>query len=295
MDDLTKRMIELYQSGLSLEQVGIQVGRSTGCVARRLEKAGVPRRNMSDARREYSLNEDYFEIINTEPKSNYLGFLAADGGLRSNGSPTITLNLGRKDKDYIVEFKEALKATYPVHDYERIREDGSISYGSRLCITSKKMHGDLISHGVPPRKSLILQPPIGVPKDLVRHWIRGEFDGDGCVGIYESSSGRYYKRVGITGTEEVLGFIQEELEGMGRICPDSDSPVFHFTVDIQDDVKKFYDYIYKDATVYLERKKIVLDFDLEKLDVGLLDRLDLEGEDLRLLVASGVQAEDFLL
>lgn len=49
------------------------------------------------------------------------------------------------------------------------------------------MKADLISHGCIPQKSLILKFP-EISKELIPHFIRGYFDGDGSVGIYNNSS-----------------------------------------------------------------------------------------------------------
>lgn len=249
-DQLIQQMIKLYQSGLSLKEVGEIVGVSWATVRRRLEKNGISRRD----NRKYFCNDDYFEIINTEPKSNWLGFLAADGNL-SKRSPQIRLKLARTDKDHVVKFKEALNATNPIHDYEQEQESGKITYNSLLAINSKKMHADLISHGVPPTKSLILEPPIGVPDYLIPPWIRGCFDGDGHIGIHINSNGYWKKKVVITGTVEVLEFIRGQLGGMGHIHPVSESKAFSLIIGVQEDVQKFADYIYKDATVWMERKR----------------------------------------
>lgn len=264
MDDLTQRIIDLYQSGLSLKQVGVRAGKSTTTIYRELKKAGIPRRGPGN--RKYFCDDNYFEIIDTEPKANWLGFLAGDGGL-SKRSPQIILNLGREDKDHVIKFKEALGATYPVRDREVINQRGKVTYNSGIRINSQKMHSDLISHGVPPAKSLILEPPIGVPDHLIPHWVRGLFDGDGYVGFVgrERKIGekKGTRRLGvrIKSTREVLEFIQDRLGGMGHIYP-TKSKAFVFVVSRQEDVRKFCDYVYKGATIYLERKRVIFNLGL---------------------------------
>src|SRR5690606_8445162 len=64
----------------------------------------------------------------------------------------------------------------------------------RLNLNSKKMYNDLLDKGITPRKSLTLKPPKNVPKDLVRHWIRGYFDGDGSVHIYNDKRDKHKKK-----------------------------------------------------------------------------------------------------
>lgn len=50
-------------------------------------------------------------------------------------------------------------------------------------LTSDNMFVDLCKHGCVPNKSLILTFPRTIPDNLIHHFIRGYFDGDGSVFI----------------------------------------------------------------------------------------------------------------
>ena len=65
------------------------------------------------------------------------------------------------------------------------------------------MFNDLIKQGCVPNKSLILTFPnkYQVPKNLINHFIRGYFDGDGS--IYEYSK-THAGSISFIGTESVL-------------------------------------------------------------------------------------------
>lgn len=264
MDDLTQQMIDLYLSGFTLEKVGALVSRSASCVGRRLREEGIPRRPRGRPRI-YFLNDSYFEVINTEPKAYWLGFLAADGGL----SPTnlqIILNLECGDRDHVIKLREALGATYPIYECKRIVKE-RVYLSSRLAMTSGGMFDDLVAHGVPPAKSLTLKPPLGVPNHLISHWIRGYFDGDGCVDSFRNrKGGSLYGRVRTTSTREVLRFIRVKLGGVGHIYP-KNSKTFSFNIYVQKDIEKFRNYIYKGATVYLERKRAIFESELGEINV----------------------------
>ena len=261
VDQLTRQISELYLSGLSIKRVGGIVSLSHSHVRRRLVKKGTPRRSIGEANRKYSLNEDFFEIIDTEEKAYWLGFIAADGNINSNRRQVI-FSLAIKDKKMVEKFKEALESTNPIHYYSR-KINGRISEKARLIIRSKKLCNDLINKGVVPRKSLILKPPKNVPNHLVRHWVRGYFDGDGSVYFRKiKRNGSRRKRVSISGTEEVMRFIQKKL-GLGHIHDSRPRAQVHsFRIGSQTDVEKFADYIYQDATVHLERKKLIFESSL---------------------------------
>lgn len=81
---------------------------------------------------------------------------------------------------------------------------------ARFAVSNKKLVSDLIKLGCVPCKSLILTFPnkeIFKTDDLVKHFIRGYFDGDGCISY---SSNKYYKpRCSILGTRSILENIEK--------------------------------------------------------------------------------------
>lgn len=80
---------------------------------------------------------------------------------------------------------------------------------ARLTITNKKIAKDLIKCGCIPNKSLVLKFPderIFASKDLIRHFIRGYFDGDGCISYLETKYCR--PRCTILGTKSMLESIE---------------------------------------------------------------------------------------
>jgi len=230
-----------------------------------LIKNGIPRRSKSEAHRKYSLNEDFFEIIDTEEKAYWLGFIAADGDICS-GRPRMGLALAIKDKERVELFRDHIEATNPIY-YRETKRNGKSHGNVGIRIRSKKLCKDLIDKGVVPRKSLILKPPKNVPENLIHHWIRGYFDGDGCVDYYgkvRKCDGKRLLRVRITSTKEVLEFIQKKF-GSGHIYDRRPrSQVHTFRIGSQGDVRGFANFIYRDATVYLERKKLIFSTCLKK-------------------------------
>ena len=154
-------------------------------------------------RRTYSLNERFFETIDSEEKAYWLGFLAADGCVHLR---TLSINLNIRDKPHLEKLIVSLNSE------AKIKEIPGVGYGigttiAHLEINSKKITDDLSKHGVVPRKSLILKPP-QIDAILERHWIRGYLDGDGCI-IPELSNGN--AQLSFCGTEEVLRWIEYKL------------------------------------------------------------------------------------
>ena len=85
----------------------------------------------------------------------------------------------------------------------------------RWGVTNKHLHTNLSILGCTPRKSLILQFPKDSifkeskqysKKELIRHFIRGYFDGDGCISFtYANKFHTKYSPIAlIVGTEKFL-------------------------------------------------------------------------------------------
>ena len=115
-----------------------------------------------------------FEKIDTEEKAYWLGFLYADGSVGSK-EDKIELGLAEKDLKHIEKFKTFMNINNKISYREKTK-----SY--RMSFRSAQCKQDLINKGCVPKKSLILNFPNEnqVPKYLIRHFIRGYFDGDGC-------------------------------------------------------------------------------------------------------------------
>ncbi len=200
--------------------------------------------------RKYSLDrEDFFEIIDSPEKAYWLGFIAADGGLRSpehGGGRRLTLNLSAKDKSHLILLNSVLGSSRPLRRWKSKGPNG----GYRLSISSAKMCRDLESHGIIPRKTFSLEPPTGIPSRLNLHFIRGYFDGDGSVYVHKRS-GRIRAKI----TSASLGILEwiQEIVGFGSIRQESNKSTFTLNLS----PKRFYEFLYDSGSVYLERKKLV--------------------------------------
>lgn len=79
------------------------------------------------------------------------------------------------------------------------------SYRCRWCIGNKHLWETLNSYGCTPKKSLTLKfPNVNIFSDvsLIRHFIRGYFDGDGSISTKETSKTTLQST--LTGTKDML-------------------------------------------------------------------------------------------
>ena len=227
-----------------------------------LNRLKIPRRNDSDSHKKYSVNEDFFTNIDSEEKAYFLGLLVSDGNVYGNQT---TLGLQAQD-GYILElFKLAINYSGIVYFKKRSKE----RYKDTSCITisSKKLTQDLSKYGVVPCKSSITVFP-DIPENLHRHFIRGVFDGDGCISVFNHTNKKkkwyksYIEKVfTITGSKELISSIQATLilncklnKTKLHICNNNpDIRIISYSGKLQiDRIKK---YLYEDATIFLKRKK----------------------------------------
>jgi hypothetical protein len=189
--------------------------------------------------RKYNVNEDFFSEINNEESAYWLGFLFADGYVRSNKLKFVRLKLAIKDIDHLYKFKEALNSDHNVEEYD--------SY-CQITIGSKKIVDDLIKNGCTPNKGMKIRLPNNIGSDLMNHFIRGYFDGDGCISHRGCNS--YVSSI-ISNTN--FSTDVRNLLGYGYLYSDSKNRNLA-NLTFNKDCLRFRDYIYKNAKVYLKRK-----------------------------------------
>ena len=257
---IRQKIIEDYKNGKSMRQIEIDYGVTRTTVSRYLTKLGI-KTTVGNHHRTYSHKEDFFHTIDTEEKAYWLGFMFADGYISNNdnryGQDQFGLSLAEEDIGSLYQFKKALDATNPVHIYNR----NSNTKGQSLCrlqLTSQQTVDDLIMHGCKKQKSHILQPPIDVPNELIPHFIRGFFDGDGSIvkaknNNYKKTSGYVYS-INITTTKMMADWLQAYFD-MGSVAKESRKEfTYYYNLGGHLQVIKFYHILYDKATVYMKRK-----------------------------------------
>lgn len=192
-------------------------------------------------------NLTIFEKIDTEEKAYWLGFLYADGYVSATDN-RIELCLAEKDLHHIEKFKDFIGIPNKI-SYRKTTKAFRYSFKSIPC----KEH--LIKLGCVPRKSLILTFPNReqVPEYLLRHFIRGYFDGDGWFTNTDSCF-----QAGIIGTEDFIKGFLNNIENVKK-----DNKIFdvhrkdgakRYAFNSYKDVKTFLQWMYEDCNIYLERK-----------------------------------------
>lgn len=194
------------------------------------------------------IKEDIFDNIDNEFKAYYLGLIASDGCIFKEGNSwCISISLIQTDSYILKLFKDIVIPDRKLY----INRNQKV-----ITIRSKKLGDRLIDLGIKPRKSI--EPGLNIPNinsNLIRHFIRGYFDGDGHICLSRRSSA---KMGFLCKFPDILKNIKKEIE--------NNLPEFKITL-YKDNYERWYletssqcgvlllgAWLYKDANYYLIRK-----------------------------------------
>ena len=228
----------------------VNIGSTTVCNI--LKDNNIERRPITEFNKKYSLNEKYFDKIDTPNKAYILGLLYADGNVSKKGY-VISLGLQEKDRHILETIRKELQYDKPLVFIDNSKRKGSVQNTYLLRIHNKYMVSSLNKIGMVPCKSHILKFPSWLDHDLISHFIRGYLDGDGSI-IKDPKN----KHVNFIGSESMMDDLKEFIENeLGIHCsiyyhPNKINKIIQIGGGIQ--VKKLLDYLYKDAEMYLHRK-----------------------------------------
>lgn len=208
-------------------------------------------------RQRYTLDEGYFESIDSETKAYWLGFITADGCVQTgvagaNGWVRNQLSVKLKESDvgHLEKLKSALSAEAPV----RFVPQATCSAAAvEIAVTSERLVESLIRLGVGPRKSLTVQPWSG-PEDLMRHYWRGMVDGDGTLVRHPGERDKWHIR--FLGTKSSVEAFRQ---WASPICGSTAKSypkgnIWQWTVGGLAAPQAVARELYSDATVFLDRK-----------------------------------------
>ena len=199
------------------------------------------------------MKTDYFHKIDSEDKAYWLGFILGDGCLRKD-SYCIEIGLKASDDGHLLKFARIIEWDKELqYRKQQIVGYAKVYNSVRIEISNKEMYTDLLNLGLTSAKSLTAKW-LKIPKKYERHMLRGLFDADGSVCSYRSYGAYRYARFSLAGTincmknaNRILKIDSKITLGCGKcwIIRKSGNP----------SVLKIYNILYKNATVWLDRKK----------------------------------------
>lgn len=224
----------------------------------------------------HDFDRTFFDIIDTEEKAYALGFIYADGcHTKTSTTDCLCASQMEKDADILFKIKKAMKSTYPIR--EEIKP-GCKSRIYHFYLYSKNFGKVLDEKGIVSNKLLVLEFPNFIPDSLMHHFIRGYFDGDGSIwdGNRKKMEVKNERKPGttrikivhnvkftFTGSNTFIPYLQDYLienAGLSRTklnYAKAKESHAHCTMEYsgRKNILKLYQYMYKNATIYGERKK----------------------------------------
>lgn len=196
-------MCSQYQNGMNTIELAKKYNVTHSTISEWLKFYGVRLRTMTEvARRIYSLNKRAFDKLTPEGVY-WLGFIYADGYICESKN-CLTVKLKSSDRIILEEFKKFLRSSHPIK-IAKSNEHRAL----RIVIKDKYFVNRLRELGLHQKKSLDLEFPTCLPENLYSDFIRGYFDGDGC--LYRNEKVPSNVLWEITSTKNFLSRVQQIL------------------------------------------------------------------------------------
>jgi len=268
-DIIIKKYIE---DKMSLKELATTYNVHPRVIKRTLIEHNIKLRNVSEANRLYFHDENIFSKIDTHEKAYWLGFITGDGNICNN---ILQMSLSSKDIDHLYKLKLFLKSNHPIHSYDRScifyknkknknlgTYISNIQYSS-IQISSPKIVADLAAHGLINKKTFREIIP-SIDSKFYNSFILGFVDADGSW-IIDCTRNHKFLHFSLIGNIKILKDIQlilmknchlnktkiilnKETDGLGYL---------RYGGNLQ--VKRIYEFLYKNSPVFLDRKKYVIE------------------------------------
>ena len=261
-EEVTK-ICSLYTNGSNVIGICEETGLGSWTVRRVLEENGIQYRSGYGSMPRKKVNEHFFDLIDNEVKAYFLGFIFADGcnyRQKEDGSPfEVSLCIQARDKHILETFRDLLVPNYELW----CRKSKVLTWQDqfRLRLNNKPLSDQLNKLGCTPRKSLTLQYPT-IPDHLQHHFIRGYFDGDGCIYRQTNQTKRTVSKrfsFEIVSTsmfcESASLIIEQAIDIKPKLYPcGSNGITTSLCIRGNPNTVKIFDWLYYDATIFIQRK-----------------------------------------
>lgn len=255
------KIIDYYykHKDIGMDNISVNLNISDRAVRRVLKEEGIN----TKLKNRYILDENYFDCIDTEAKAYILGFIYADGFVGDEKFNNLVIAIN--DVEILNFIVKEFKFTGNIRKTKKGGFENS-KCGYSLNFSSKIMVSRLREIGLYPNKSLTIDKLPNINKSLMRHFIRGYFDGDGSIVLSHNTS--YYKSVDgvikyiyptycfmILGTKKFLEAIAKETEfNYVKIYDTKSEKIKCLKINAKKEFNNIFEYLYNNSTIKLERK-----------------------------------------
>lgn len=244
-DSISSKVIKLYHNGDTTAKIAKMFGISRNTASKILKENNIKIKGR-EGYHKYSFNEHYFDKIDSQDKAYWLGWLFSDG-YNQETRHTIKLQLQEKDGAILKSFKKSIGYNGPVR-FTKGRQ-------WLILLSSKHFSKTLAGLGCVQAKSLILKFPVINPQ-LIRHFIRGYFEGDGCISGRKEKSNYQLTIISTKDFCDVLNFELGKLIGIKKLENHPNNSITkRYRIGGAKQISKIYHYLYNKANICLKRKR----------------------------------------
>ena len=251
---------EFLNSPISLTKMAKREGTTRQTLAKHFRELGV---EIVNKQNRLKFDSTVFDSIDTEEKAYWLGFIWADGyissdPLKNTSRYIFEISLKGSDKPHLDKFNKFMK-----HENANKVTIENAKCGNIICkrcrwyVANKHLWETLNSYGCTPQKSLTLKFPdegIFKSKDLIRHFIRGYFDGDGCFTRHAYHT-IVSPAISFLGTKDFLDKIIKYTNIEANYRHDHKHSEFTWILEYHKEPGiELVNYLYDNCTIYLDRK-----------------------------------------
>lgn len=215
-----------------------------------------------------AIRHDFFSEIKTELQAYLLGFYAADGSINEKRK-TLRIHLCAIDSDIVNMYKEYISKearTFILQEHIATGRNGMKiqahkSYG--IDITSSRLCESLVNLGFGYNKTYMEHSFPKMEPSLLRHFIRGYFDGDGSItGSYHKAQENRRERMTMNFTidfkkaqlalEFQKEFAKKDIKSSVIYLKRDD--MYRLTTASISNIKNLFHFLYDDCNFYGNRK-----------------------------------------
>jgi hypothetical protein len=204
-------------------------------------------------KRKFYFNERYFDNIDIPNKAYYLGLMYADACIYNT---IMTLSLIELDKNILINFIKDIEYKGNLNLINIKKKYPHRNNLLRLSLSSKYLITQLYSLGCIPNKTFNLKfPKETISDNLLRHFLRGYWDGDGHIGLQNKK----YFRMSLYGLNcmisDINTYINSKFSILGTVTLNKKSPTHSSLTFSGKNAKKIYKWLYKKDDIAINRKK----------------------------------------
>lgn len=262
-EDAFKAAIQFYNDGMSAKNAAKKAGIGKNTLQTYLKDQGLLRHAYT--KKDIDFNENFFDVIDTEDKAYWLGFIFADGYVKHGhndygevDSMSLGIELNAKDEDMLIKFNQSIKGNLEIKHRSRVWKSENASdmclviacsthmcksLAKTGCIRNKTYDGRLNIHSLPTRELRI-------------HFMRGYIDGDGYISKQEHAYDMHIVVHNHNIMNSLLRIMVLDFGVIPRIKYESDElgGAYRMHISNKEDYFKFLDQLYQDANIMMERK-----------------------------------------